>query len=80
MQANYPPGPNLQGRFGQVQSLRLQRLELVGMDQASGVATVAVDLIEVGGSPPVRRRWVGTWQLVRGQSGWLLDNPGIRPG
>ena len=80
MQANYPPGEYLEGRFSRVQSLAPQRLDLVGIDPASGVATVAVDLIEVGGTPPARQRWIGTWQLVRGQFGWLLDNPSLRPG
>jgi hypothetical protein len=80
MQANYPPGENINGRFAGVQSITAQRLEVVSLDQASGRAVVAVDLIEVTGSPPTRRRWVGTWQLVRGRSGWLLDNPSLAPG
>ena len=80
MQANYPPAANLNGRFAQVQAMTLQRADVISVDQASGRATVAVDLIEVTGSPPARRRWVGTWQLVRGPSGWLLDNPSLGPG
>jgi hypothetical protein len=80
MQASYPPGQNINGRFAGVQSITPQRLDVVSLDQAAGRATVAVELVEVTGSPAARRRWVGTWQLVRGQSGWLLDNPSLAPG
>jgi serine/threonine-protein kinase len=76
----YPPGENISQRFGQTRELTLRRAETVAIDETSGRATVAVDLVEVAGSPPVTRRYVGTWQLVRGPAGWLLDQPNLRPG
>ena len=80
MQAQYPPGENIWSRFSQVSTLTVQRADVISIDQSAGRATVAVDLLEVGGSPATTRRWVGTWQLVRGGSGWLLDQPSLRAG
>jgi serine/threonine-protein kinase len=76
----YPPGENITQRFGETRELTVQRAEIVSVDEAAGRATVAVDLLEVVGSPPQTRRYVGTWQLVRGPGGWLLDQPNLRLG
>jgi hypothetical protein len=80
MQAAYPPGQNIYGRFAQTQRISIRRADVVALDQAAGRATVAVDVAEVIGSPPTTRRWVGTWHLVRVGSGWLLDQPSLQPG
>jgi serine/threonine-protein kinase len=80
MVAAYPPGDNIVGRFGQTRRVIVQRAEAVGLDPSAGRATVAVDVLEVLGPPPVTRRYVGTWQLVRSARGWLLDQPNLRPG
>lgn len=78
MQGAFPPGPNINDRFAQTQELRLQRADVVALNQAAGRATVEVELVEVIGNPPVTRRYAGTWQLVRGARGWLLDQPSLR--
>jgi hypothetical protein len=80
MQAAYPPGQNIYGRFAQTQRISVQRADVVTLDQAAGRATVAVDVAEVIGSPPTTRRWVGSWHLVRIGTGWLLDQPSLQPG
>lgn len=68
--AAYPPVENIRHRCSQTRGLTVQRTERVALDQASGRATVAVELVEV----------VGTWQLVRGRGVWLLDQPNLRAG
>ncbi len=78
MQAAYPPGQNIYGRFAQTQRISVQKADVVALDPAAGRATVAVDVLEVFGS--TTRRWVGTWHLVRVGSGWLLDQPRLQPG
>ena len=50
------------------------------MVDVGDVVAVAVDLTEVIGNPPETRRLVGTWALVRGPSGWLVDAPNLGPG
>jgi hypothetical protein len=77
MQAAYPPAENLTRRFAETQQLRLERAAVVTQDEATGRATVAIDLVEVAGSPPSTRRYVGNWHLVRGPGGWLLDQPNL---
>ncbi len=80
MLAVYPPGENITRRFSQTRGLTVQRIETIAHDPAAGRATVAVELVEVVGTPPLTRRYVGTWQLVQGPSGWLLDQPNLRLG
>jgi hypothetical protein len=74
----YPPGEHVTQRFSQTRELTVRRAEVVSLDETTGRASVAVDLVEVLGTPPVTRRYVGTWQLVRGPGGWLLDQPNLR--
>ena len=73
MRATYPPAENVNQRFSQTQSMTVEGTDLVSQDPQSGRAAVAVDVIE--SRPDGPRRWVGTWYLVRGPSGWLLDAP-----
>ncbi|MGH2353133.1 MAG: hypothetical protein ACRDJN_16120, partial [Chloroflexota bacterium] len=83
MQGAFPPAVNIDGRFGQTQGVTVERADVIALDQAAGQATVEVSLVEVvgaPGAPPVTRRYVGTWRLVRGPSGWLLDQPNLRLG
>lgn len=75
MRAQYPPNENIAGRFAATQQITVQRADVVALDEAAGQATVAVELVEVSGSPPRSRRLSGSWQLVRGASGWQLDRP-----
>ena len=75
MQANFPPAQFIDGRFADTAALQLLGNATTSEDPVTGRATVAVDLLETtsGGS----RRWAGTWQLVRGNDGWLLDRPSL---
>jgi serine/threonine protein kinase len=75
MKSQYPPDQFLFERFRFTHEFAVRHAELLRVDQVAGRATVAVDLHEVAGNPPVVRRWVGTWDLIRGPSGWLLDEP-----
>jgi hypothetical protein len=80
MLAAYPPGENLFGRFAQTRRLTVAQAQTVALDPVAGRATVAVEVVEEAGAPPITRRFVGTWQLVRTGAGWLLDQPNLRPG
>lgn len=71
-QAQYPPASNIAGRFANTSEVSVDMARIV--NQNANTATVAVTITEVkqGQSP---QRLNGTWQLVRGPSGWLLDQP-----
>jgi hypothetical protein len=76
MKAEYPPDGNINGHFGQDQQVEVS----VGNTQntGNGRATVAVSVTEVRASGTVRA--TGTWLLVQGPSGWLLDQPNLQVG
>lgn len=76
MKTQYPPEGNINGHFGQDQRVELR----IGETQNTGPgrATVAVEVTEVRATGTVRA--VGTWLLVRGPSGWLLDQPNLQVG
>jgi len=76
MRASYPPQTNIWGRFDATRSILARSAALTSVNPAS--AAVAVDLIETRTDGTIRH-WVGTWYLVRSGSGWLLDQPGLRP-
>ena len=76
MRASYPPQTNIWGRFDATRSIIARSASVTSAGQGS--AAVAVDLVETMSNGSVRR-WVGTWYLVRSGSGWLLDQPGLRP-
>jgi hypothetical protein len=78
MRDDYPPAQNIWGRFDQTQQLVVRRADVTALNEAAGRATVSVDLVEVLSSGE-RRRYVGSWSLVRGGSGWLLDQPSLLP-
>jgi hypothetical protein len=75
MKAEYPPGENLNGHFG-----ALRRVDAstgaAQIDPSGTRATVPVEVIETLDSGATRRLQ-GSWQLVRGPSGWLLDQPNL---
>jgi hypothetical protein len=76
MKAQYPPDGNINGHFGQDQ--RVEASVGTAQDTGDGRATVAVEVTEVRASGAVRA--TGTWLLVRGPSGWLLDRPNLQVG
>jgi CheY-like chemotaxis protein len=58
--------------------LTVLRAEVVQPELSQRDATVAVEVLEQVAPPlTTQRRYVGTWHLVRGPSGWLLDEPDI---
>jgi hypothetical protein len=75
MRAEYPPDGYIDGRFAPTTAIDLNRNEVIALNSAAGTAVVAVDLIEHRTVEPTPRRFVGTWDLVRTPSGWLLDEP-----
>lgn len=79
MRSQYPPAENINSRFARTQSLMLTSLDVLQLDAANGRATVALRLTEVVGPPDTTRQYVGTWSLVRGPGGWLLDQPNLQP-
>ena len=76
MRAAYPPQTNIWGRFDWTRSIVTRSAAITSVTSSS--AAVAVDLVETMADGSVRH-WVGTWYLVRSGSGWLLDQPGLRP-
>jgi hypothetical protein len=48
------------------------------LDDSAGRATVAVVLREVLDEAPFERRYSGTWDLVRADGGWRLDQPDLK--
>ena len=75
MRAAFPPQANIDQRFSATRSIRLQRADVVSQDQSQ--ATVVVDLVEANAAAGTRH-YVGRWYLVRGSSGWLLDQPELQ--
>jgi len=74
MRAQFPPLDNINGRFEQDQrvDVTVGNVTMTG----NGQATVAVTVNEVRSGGTVRS--VGSWQVVRGPSGWLLAQPDLR--
>jgi hypothetical protein len=74
MQARFPPAEYIDHRFAATQQIGVRAERLLGA--GDGVAVVYVDVIEsIDGQT---RRWVGTWQLVDTDAGWLLNQPNLR--
>ena len=74
MQARYPPAVYIDHRFAATERINLQAARIV--ENRTGQAIVYVRIVEVLDGQT--RHWVGTWQLVNTQSGWLLDRPNLR--
>lgn len=74
MQARYPPAVYIDHRFASTQQINLQAARILG--NRDGAAVVFVRVVEVLDGQT--RYWVGTWQLVSSDSGWLLDQPNLR--
>lgn len=61
---------------GQLSVLKAERLST---EQSANQATVAVDVLEQL-PPPLSTplEYIGTWDLIRGPTGWLLDHPDMQ--
>lgn len=75
MRSQFPPATDINGRFSDTS--RINILELKPLSQTATTATVQVDLLEVIQEPkgPHTKQYAGTWNLVRGPNGWLLNSP-----
>jgi RNA polymerase sigma-70 factor (ECF subfamily) len=79
MRAASPWDPSLLRDRTPAGQLTVRRAEVIALDEAAGRAAVAVEVLEVRGPPAAAPlRYVGTWHLVRGPAGWLLDESDIR--
>jgi serine/threonine-protein kinase len=74
MKANYPPSTNIYGRFDNTQQISVR---ITSVTQSGNTATVGVALAErtAGGVSG----YAGSWNLVRGSGGWLLDSVSLSP-
>jgi hypothetical protein len=77
MRSAFPPQENIDARFSQTRSITVRRAEVVSESQSGDQASVAVDLVETAATG--QHHWSGSWQVVRGPSGWLLDEPRLQP-
>jgi serine/threonine protein kinase len=75
MKANYPPSTNIYGRFDNTQQMSVR---ITGVTQSGNTATVGVALVEQATNGTVSG-YTGSWYLVRGSSGWLLDSVSLSP-
>ena len=75
MQRRYPPDEWLVGRFSRTSRIDITRLRQTSLDAAAGRATVAVTLVEYRTVEPSPRTFSGTWELIRVNGRWLLDDP-----
>jgi eukaryotic-like serine/threonine-protein kinase len=75
MRREYPPDGYIDGRFSHTTRIDLRRNKVVALDTGAGTAVVSVDLIEYRDIEPSPRRFVGRWELVLTDQGWLMDKP-----
>ena len=73
----FPPSENIVQRFSQTHELRVEDAQLRAQDNAAGRATVQVAILETL-EPTGTRRYVGTWDLVRANGNWQLDQPDLQ--
>ncbi len=77
MRERYPPGENINGRFADTTRIDVRRNEVVQQDGDSAI--VAVDLREFRTNGEVRR-YVGSWDMVLTDAGWLMNDPDLGGG
>jgi hypothetical protein len=77
MRVSFPPAENLDDRFKYTDQIQVERAQLASFDNESGRATVEVTLHEVLELAPFERRYIGTWQVVRDNGTWMLDQPNL---
>jgi eukaryotic-like serine/threonine-protein kinase len=75
MQAQYPPQQWLIDRFAKTTRIDITSLATISINQDAGTARVAVSLTEYRTVDPSPRRFAGSWDLVRSDGRWLLDQP-----
>ena len=75
MKTRYPPSSNIYGRFDHTQHIDVR---IGNVSQQGRTATVDVTLAERKTDGTVSG-YAGTWNLVLGPSGWLLDSVDLGP-
>ncbi len=75
MRQEYPPEGNIDGRFAPTTRIDIDRLAIESVNRGAGTAVVSVALTEYRESGPSPRRFVGHWDLVLSDRGWLMDEP-----
>jgi hypothetical protein len=78
LQSQDDPATYINQRFAGTRSVTVLSDTLDSADPATGTAVVGVQLLETTASG-ARLTWTGTWRLVLGPSGWLLDQPDFGP-
>jgi serine/threonine-protein kinase len=74
LRERYPPDRYIAGRFDATTAVDVHRLETTR--QGSRTAVVATDITEHRASG-ASRHWVGTWDLVKIDGVWLMDDPDL---
>ena len=75
MRERYPPDGYIDGRFAPTTRIDITRLRIERMSLRAGTALVSVALTEYRSSGPSPRRFVGSWELVLSDRGWLMNQP-----
>ncbi len=75
MREEYPPKGNIDGRFAPTTRIDIDRLAIESVNRRAGTAVVSVAITEYRESGPSPRRFVGRWDLVLSDRGWLMDEP-----
>lgn len=75
MKTEYNTQENINGHFAPTQRIDYTIGNVV--NTGDGRATVSVQLTDVRADGSLR--YAGSWQVVRGPSGWLLDQPNLLP-
>ena len=75
MRERYPPDEWLIGRFSRTTRMDIVRLRQTALNSSAGTATVAVSLVEYRSVEPSPRSFAGSWELVRVNGRWLLNEP-----
>ena len=75
MRERYPPDEWLIGRFSRTTRIDVVRLRRTALNSSAGTATVAVSLVEYRSVEPSPRSFAGSWELVRVNARWLLNEP-----
>ena len=75
MQERYPPDDWLVGRFRRTTRIDITSLRTVALNREAGTATVHVSLVEYRTVEPSPRTFTGSWDLVRIDGRWLLNDP-----
>lgn len=74
MKANYERQGNLDNRWDDTAEIVIHAITINREDQAAGVANVYIDFTEIKNTG-AEYRFAGTWDLVLGPNGWLLNQP-----